>query len=277
MSPNYFKYTMVLLLTVLLFPPPVCYGAEHRSTAAINGITLLAVKLEGNRILPDNVRDRVITPYIGKKISFVELELIRNELTIWLVDNGFINSGVVIPDQEVNDGLVRMQVIAGSVTGISVSGTSSFSENYFRSRLGIATASPFNLSSLRDTLQLLQQDPQVRSLNADLLAGARPGESNLSVKVSEERPWSVQLLSSNDNTPATGSYRGEIALLYRNVIGYGDLLSARFGGTEGGVDVSASASVPFTAHDTTLEAFYRRSEYKVIDPLFKNLDIRSES
>ena len=245
--------------------------------AAISGITLSAIILEGSRIIPDNVRDKIVSSFLNKQITFVELELIRNELTIWLVDNGFINSGVVIPDQEVNDGIVRMQVIDGSVTSINISGTSSFSGDYFRSRLGIATESPFNLSNLRDMLQLLQQDPQVRSLNADLSAGAKPGESTLSVKVSEGRPWSMQLSSSNDNPPATGSYRGEIGLSYRNAIGYGDLFSARFGGTEGGYDVSTSASIPVTPRDTTLEAFYRRGEYRVIDPLFKKLDINSES
>ena len=277
MRTNYIGHTVALLICLMLSAPLPSFGAGNTGIAAVSGIRLSALLLEGARIIPDKARDAVVSPYLNKQITFAELELIRNELTMWLVDNGFINSGVVIPDQEINGGIVRMQVIEGSVTSINVSGVSSFSADYFRSRLGIATTSPFNLIELRDMLQLLQQDPQVRSINADLAAGSRPGESSLTVKVSEARPWSVQLSSSNDNPPATGSYRGEIGFSYRNAIGYGDLLSARFGGTEGGFDVSASAAVPVTPYDTTLEAFYRRSEYKVIDPLFKYLDIRSES
>jgi len=141
----------------------------------------------------------------------------------------------------------------------------------------MASAPPFNLLQLKEMLQLLHQDPQVRSINANLSAGARPGESDLTVKVSEGRPWSMYVSSSNDNPPATGSYRGETGFSYRNAIGYGDLLSTRFGGTEGGYDGSVSASIPVTPHDTTVEAFYRFSDYRVIDPLFEKLDIRSES
>jgi hemolysin activation/secretion protein len=277
MRTTYFSYSIAFLLCFILSTTSLCNGAGYTGIAAINGIRLSAVLLEGSRVIPDNVRDMVVSPYLYKQITFVELELIRNELTMWLVDNGFINSGVVIPDQDVNNGVIKMQVIDGIVTSINISGTSSFSADYFRSRLGIATASPFNISHLRDTLQLFQQDPQVRSINADLSAGAKPGESTLSVKVSEARPWSLYISSSNDNSPATGPYRGETGLSYRNAIGYGDLISARFGGTEGGYDVSTSASIPVTPYDTLMEAFYRRSEYGVIDPLYKKLDIRSES
>lgn len=276
MLSNHFNYAIVLLLCCMLLHPSPCNG-EQSGISAVSGIRLSSVLLEGSRIIPDNVRDILVSPYLNKPVTFVELELIRNSLTLWLVDNGFINSGVVIPDQEVNQGIVRMQVIDGSVTSIDVTGTSSFSEDYFRSRLKIASASPFNLSNLRDMLQLLNQDPQVKSIKADLAAGARPGESRLSVKVSEGRPWSVYLSSTNDTPPATGSYRGEIGLSYRNAIGYGDLFSARFSGAEGGYDLSTSALIPVTPHDTTLEAFYHLSEYRVIDPLFKKLDIRSES
>ncbi len=265
--------SFILLFTLIFLMASLCYAERNGRMAT----RLSVVLLEGSPIVPDAVRDKIISPYLDKTITFAELEIIRNGLTLWLVDNGFINSGVVIPDQEVDNGIIRMQVIEGSVTEITVSDTSSFSEDYFRSRLKMASEPPFNLFNLRDMLQLLQQDPQVRSINATLSAGARPGESALSVKVSEGRPWSAYILSSNNNSPATGSYGGEIGLSYRNAIGIGDLFSTRFGFTEGGYDMSASVSVPVTSSDTTIEPFYRRGEHRVIDPLFSKLDIKSES
>jgi len=64
------------------------------------------IKLEGNRVFSDLDLVEVTRRYEGREISSEDLQALRRELILYYVDRGYINSGAVIPDQEVKDGLL---------------------------------------------------------------------------------------------------------------------------------------------------------------------------
>ena len=100
----------------------------------------------------------------------------RLALTRLYIDAGYINSGAVIPDQTVRDGVITMQIIEGELTAIDITGNRWFRTNYLRQRLALDLASPLNIASLQQRLQFLQQDARIARLDAELAPGVQRGE-----------------------------------------------------------------------------------------------------
>src|SRR6516164_6463763 len=59
------------------------------------------VDITGNTVLDQAAIRGVVDPYIGKLVTTADLEEIRRQFTLLYINRGYINSGAVIPDQNV--------------------------------------------------------------------------------------------------------------------------------------------------------------------------------
>lgn len=80
---------------------------------------LHGVKIEGNSVLDDGAIRDVVAPHIDKPVSIARLEELRRALTLLYVHRGYINSGVTIPDQNIESGVVMLRAVEGRVTRYS--------------------------------------------------------------------------------------------------------------------------------------------------------------
>lgn len=220
----------------------------------------------------------VTAPYVNRELTSEDLEALRLALTLHYVNRGYINSGAILPDQTVSDGVITLQVIEGKLAQVEVEGNRWFRPGYLRDRLALGAGSPLNINALQQRMQLLQQDGRIQRFNAELSPGLRPGEGVLRVWTEEERPYKAWLELNNYQSPTVGAERGLITLAHQNLTGYGDTLSVRYGRSEG-IDpqVDARYTLPLTARDTTLTLQYRKNDFAVQEEPFSSLDIDSES
>ncbi len=127
-------------------------------------------------------------------------------------------------------------------------------------------------------LQLLQQDPRIERINAELRPGDQRGESLLNVKVKEQSPWKMWLEFSNYQTPVVGAERGLMTVAHQNVTGHGDPLTVTYGGSRGVHPIiDVAYTLPLNRYDTTFTASYRRNDFVVVSDQFRFLDLNSES
>jgi hemolysin activation/secretion protein len=256
--------------------PPVPAPEEGRLSSQLR-VFVRDVRLVGNRVFSSEELGQVTAPYENRTITSEELLELRDKLTLYYVERGYINSGAVIPDQEATQGVITLRIIEGRLTRVEVSGTKRLRSAYVSKRILLRTESPLNLEPLRSQLLLLQQDPLIERLNAALVPGNRPGEALLRVKVAEARPYFVTLGVSNDNPPSSGGERAELALGHRNLSGWGDALTLAFGVTQGSNDLSAQYTLPLHARATALSLLYERTSASVIEEPFETLDLNIES
>ncbi len=258
-------------------PPVEKNGA---SLSAAGAIFVSRFQLEGNTVFSLEELAPVLASYENREISPEELQEARNRLTRCYIANGYVNSGAVIPDQEVADGVIRMRIIEGRLTNVTITGLSRLHERYVRSRLLRGTEpgkAPLNMNTLRLRLKLLKQDPRVENVNAELTPGLEPGEAHLRVSVIEAKPWRAALVFNNQNSPSVGSYRGEVELEHMNLTGWGDALFARYALTRGVNEYLVEYAVPVTRWDTTIALSAERVDSTVVSDPFGDLDITSET
>ena len=252
-------------------PPPAAAQPLQEAPRFV----LRGIRVEGNTVLDQGAIDAIARPYIGKRVSLADIEQIRRELTMLYVKRGYINSGAIIPDQDVGGGILTIRVVEGRVTNVEVAGTRWFKPEYFESRLASALRQPFNVKDIETEQQILLQDPLVRRLNIDLLPGVEPGQARLHADVLEGNPFSLTAQIANDQSPTVGEVRGQLQGGVRNLLGYGDALSAQYGRSRGINDGSVSYTVPLLSDDTRLNLRYDINGTLVVNPSLAPLDITS--
>ncbi len=237
-----------------------------------------AIQVIGNTVFPDSDIKAITQSYEKRNVTTEDLERLRLALTLLYVNNGYITSGAVIPDQDVKDGVIQIQIIEGALSRIDVEGTDWFRQGYLSDRIAVGARPPLKMEPIQERLQFLQRDPRIERINAELRPGDQRGESVLSVKVREARPWKAWLDFSNYQTPIVGAERGLMTLAHYNVTGNGDPLLITYGGSRGVHPIiDTSYSLPLNRYDTTFIAHYRRNDFLVIDDQFRFLDLNSES
>ncbi|MEH2255395.1 MAG: ShlB/FhaC/HecB family hemolysin secretion/activation protein [Nostoc sp.] len=215
--------------------------------------------------------------FTKRPISLSEVYQARSKITDLYVKNGYITSGAYIPPQTIQSGVIKIQVVEGKLEDIQVTGTRRLNRNYVRSRLAIATSPPLNRQRLLEALQLLQLNPLIQNVTAELSAGSGTGTSLLEVKVSEAKTFSSQIVLDNGRSPSVGSFRRGLRLNEANLLGLGDGLSLGYTNTDGSNSFDGSYTLPLNPRNGTLSLNYGTTSSNVIEPPFDFLNIKSAS
>jgi len=132
-----------------------------------------------------------------------------------------------------------------------------------------------HLNDLAERLQIFSQEPLIKRVNSQLQPGENPGESILTVEVSEKIPYSIDLNINNHRSPSIGAYQSELRLAHNNLFGRADSLVANYNVTDGLDDYGLAYSLPFNSYMTAIEFNYSRAESDVVEDPFDTLDISS--
>ena len=211
-------------------PPP----AEPPEALPLERIFVREIRIIGSTVFSPAELAEVTGPYVDRSLTAEDLEELRLDLTRHYITRGYVNSGAIIPDQTVTEGVLTLQVIEGELTRIEVEGNRWFRASYLQNRLALGAGPPLNINTLQQRLQLLLQDTRIQRLNTELRPGVQPGESVLGVRVEERNPYKVWLTFNNYQSPTVGAERGLITVAHENLTGYGDSTYPVVGGLPAG-------------------------------------------
>lgn len=234
-------------------------------------------ELEGNTVFSDGDLSTVTQGYLGRRLSTQDLETVRRELTRYYIDRGYINSGAVIPDQDVKNGVLHIRIIEGILTTVNIDGNSWLSQDYLRKRIELGAGPPLRLDNLGDRLMILQQSPLIDRLSADLQPDLDPGTARLEVQVTEAPPIELYGNLSNIRSPAVGAEQADLHFIHHSLTRHGDKLELGYGITEGLNEWRLRYGYPLNARDTTLELDYQNTSSDVVEKPFDDLQIENDS
>jgi hemolysin activation/secretion protein len=100
----------------------------------------------------------------------------------------------------------------------------------------------------------------------------------LDVQVEDRQPFRLLLDFNNYQAPSVGAENGIVTVEDVNLTGWGDVLTLRYGRSEGlNPLLDFRYALPVTKWDTTLSFQYRKNAFTVIDEQFADLDIDETS
>jgi hemolysin activation/secretion protein len=240
-------------------------------------ITVEKFEVVGSTVFSPEELAQVTAEFTKKPITLAEVFQARSKITDLYIQKGYITSGAYIPPQTIKSGVIKIQVVEGKLEDIQITGTRRLQSNYVRSRLAIATLAPLNRERLLEALQLLQLNPLIQNLSAELSAGSRQGESVLQVKIQEAPSFSTQIVLDNGRSPSVGSFRRRLQVNEANLLGFGDDLSLAYTNTDGSNAFDASYALPLNPYNGTLSFNFGTASSNVIEEPFNFLGIQSSS
>lgn len=252
-------------------------SGQERKLSSSPRIYVFKFKFVGNTVFPDEELSLITKSYENRRITSEELQEVRHKLTLYYVDRKYINSGVVIPDQKVENGIITLKIIEGRLVKIDVSGNKRLRSKYISDRIALGAGPPLNTNVLQEQLQLIHQNSLIKRINAEINPGINPGEDELKVKVEEERPYFLGLQFKNNRSPSVGELELEIHAAHGNVTGRGDSLGLKYDLTEGLDEFVGYYILPLNARNTTMELSYEKIDATVIEEPFNEIDITSDS
>ena len=259
----------------LLPKPPEQPPAEQPSNP-FDTIFVREFEVVGNTVLTEEIT-KLLKEYTGRNLTFAELFAVRSKITELYVKAGYVTSAAIVPPQTLENGIVKIQIIEGSLEDIEVIGTRRLQPNYVRSRIKVATDTPLNINRLLEGLRVLQLDPLIANISADLQAGTSPGKNLLQVSIIEAKTLSITPSIDNARSPSVGSFRRQVGLNQANLLGFGDKLNLGYTNTDGSNEINVGYTIPLNPRNGTLRFSYGKINSNVIEPAFKKLDIEADS
>lgn len=239
-------------------------------------IVISRFEIVGNRVLPEETIQAAVKPYLLRPISFRELLEVQQVITQLYVERGYITTGARIPPQTISNRTIKVEIVPGTISEIQILGLKKLDPEYIRSRMAIATAPPLNQDKLIEALQLLQLNPLIAEISAELSPGIQPGESFLQLKLKEAKSSNLTLAIDNNSVTSVGSVRSRILFSDRNFLGVGDALQVGYGKTDGNESLERiQYLVPLGARGTSLRLSHSFNDSNIIVEPFVELDLGS--
>ncbi|VVE37820.1 ShlB/FhaC/HecB family hemolysin secretion/activation protein [Pandoraea terrigena] len=210
--------------------------------------------------------ETALIPFAGQCAGTNGVAKVAAVATEAILAEGWVTTRVIVPEQDVADGHLTLQVIPGTVSSVRFSDPAT--RGTWRSAVPLRDGDLLSLSALEQGLEQLKRLP---SQDADIRIepGDTPGSSEVLIDVQRQRPWRLLASVDNSGTRDTGRLQGQLAIGLDNPLGLNDLLDIavqhdlstgdnRFG-TRG---ASASYSLPWGYHTVSIfgstRAYFQR-------------------
>ena len=235
------------------------------------------VEVLGNTVLQSQIEAEV-DRFKRHFVTLEDLVCLRSRLSNLYLNNGYITSGAFIPNnQDLDDGIVTIQVVEGDVSEIAIKGLNRLRSGYVRSRLESATDKPLNRNELESALQLLLQNPLIERVDAELTASTTTGNNILLLDIQEADAFFTTIGADNYRSSSIGESQLTAGINHNNILGFGDRLNTNYSLTEGLNLYSLGYTFPWNDRDGTIFVNYDNSDSNIVDDEFDDVDITSET
>lgn len=178
---------------------------------------------QGNTLLDTLEIETILQRYTGKEGNFSKIQAAVSALEKRYLLAGYGAVKVILPAQEIDDGIVDIRIVEGKIGKITVTGAQHFTPENIRASLPmLSEGQQPNMRAINAALRLANDNPS-KGTQLIFRQGSAPGEVDAQLKVVDDSPWRVALLADNSGAPdsnghyATGRYRTGVVLQHNNL------------------------------------------------------------
>ena len=226
---------LITLILGLVWPFAACSAAEPPAASPADGhFDVNEYRVTGNSVLESRAVERAVYPHLGPNKTLKDVELARTALEQVYHDAGYGTVFVDIPEQTVDEGIVRLHVTEGRLHSVTVTGARYFSGRQIKSAMPAAKVGAVpDLPAVQTQLGAINAATADRSVVPVLKAGPIPGTVDLNLKVQDSLPVHAAVEVNNQYSADTSPLRASLLLSYNNLFGRLDKFSLQLQGVPG--------------------------------------------
>jgi hemolysin activation/secretion protein len=210
------KMAKVRVSAALMMLVPVLAVAAQEPVA--ESFEVSEYRVLGNSKLEARDIERLLYPLLGPGKTITDVEVARASLEVLYRDHGYGTIFVDIPEQKVDDGVVRLRVTEGKLDRIRISGARYYSNRQIRESVpSLQTDAVVHLPTLQSELVALNQQSPDRLVTPVLRGGASPGSVDIELKVKDSLPVHGAVEVNDRYTANTTHTRLSLTASYDNL------------------------------------------------------------
>ncbi|MDD5250216.1 MAG: POTRA domain-containing protein [Rhodocyclaceae bacterium] len=240
----------------------VVAGLAHAQDEHFN---IQRFQVEGNTLLPQASVDALVAPFLGSQRDYGDIQKALEALENAYRASGYGTVQVYVPEQELTQGIVRLQVTEGVIGRIAVIGNQHFDEANIRATLpDLQEGKAPNMRQLSENIQLANENP-AKQIEVTLGVSEEEGKVDAKVNVADEKPEKYIVTLDNTGTSGTGTLRAGFAYQNANVANSDQVMTLAYTTSPdapSGVKVdifSVAYRVPFYSIGDSLDLIYGKS------------------
>jgi hemolysin activation/secretion protein len=213
--------------------------------------------VRGNTVLDERAIEKAVTPFLGPERTLKDVEAARDALLAAYQAAGYQSVYVDLPEQQVTQGVVFLQVNETRVGRVRVVGAEYSSPLDVREQVpALKEGSVPNFTQAQTELTALNRGPK-RQVMPLVRQGTMPGTMDVDLKVDDSNPWRASVGLNNDYSADTRKLRASASLGHDNLWQLGHSASISFFGAPQDLSqtkvFSASYNAPFAGTNWAVE------------------------
>lgn len=212
-----------------------------------------ALSTSGLPLLDSPAFTRLIMPFIGKSLSFGQMQELIDRVVGYYRTQGHAFVTVSVPPQTVHQGVLHLDVLEYRIGAIHVVGNRWFSSRTIRHQSGLTSGQTLSLNLLQTDLSWLNTNP-FRTVDMVYRPGQAPGLTDVDLKVADRLPLYVYGAYGNQLDPTLGRLNWNVGASWGNAFNLGHVLTYQLQRSVSGrfTGHNASWEIPLTSRDALL-------------------------
>jgi hemolysin activation/secretion protein len=243
---------------------PVMTDDKSGKTVDVKGFTI-----EGNTQIGDDELKKMISEYVGKPLTFSQLQEVASLLTKYYREKGYFVARAYIPVQDLktSDGIVKLAIIEGNYGEFKLTNNSKVKNSIVQAMFDDAKnrGNVVSTNTLERSMLIINDTPGVTVTKADVRPGKEVGTSDFIVETQSSAPYSGYVIADNYGSKYTSTYRTMAGGSINNPFKIGDKISlSGLYGTNSNIDnYKVSYSFPILPNGLRGEISYSDTNYEL--------------
>lgn len=171
-------------------------------------------KVEGNTLLSAAEIEQRVSPFVGPGRTYGDVQRALEALEATYRGRGFGTVQVNVPEQELTQGIVTLQVTEAVIGKVTIQGNQQFSQANVRAAMPhLQEDKAPNMLQLSENVQLANENP-AKQVQLVLGVSDKEGQVDARLEITEDDPQRIYLTLDDTGNQASGRHR--IGVSYQN-------------------------------------------------------------
>jgi len=221
---KFHKITIFALSTIFILFNSCLYasegGKDANATVHIKNISFSGITdKEENETL-----NKISRKYLNDNLTITGIEKLKSTLSAYYKNRGMIFTKIVLPPQDISNGILKFSVVKSKVGDIRVIGNKYYSTSFIKRSFGFKKGDTLYYDAMLQSLLLLNAYENL-SVKSFLQKGTAYATTDINLKVKDERPFHGIVTLDNLGSKDTSKNRISVDINYGNLINDGDNIS----------------------------------------------------
>ncbi len=250
-------------------------GGVNQSDA--QSVFVNSIEVSPSQILSRQDVNALVQPLIGKNVYISDIRAVIEQINKMYANKGFVTARAFLPEQSVEDGHIRIELVESKVGNVTVEQNRWTSDNFIKKRINPKEGELFDIVELEKDIMDFNRYNEGVNLTANLKAGQKEGTTDVELTAHENFPFHLTAMMDNAGRYTTGRIRGGAMLSADSLFHQRDKLSLGSYFSGGSLSPFVDYNIPVNSKDGRVGFMFSSTLSKIKWGPYEPMNLKSRA